>query len=252
MPILPGNADTVGTALLLAAGAGSRFNAAGEAIPKCLAEVSGAPILARLMDSLRDNGVTRLVIVTGFMADSIRAFAQMHCDGLQLEFVHNPDYATTNNIYSLWLAREAVTEPFMLLESDLVFDSELLAGMCTPDRIAVSALRPWMSGTTVEVDADGRVAAFHLLADGGTPGPCKTVNIYALSLHSWRRVTRRLDEYVAAGNTGCYYEAAFAELVVEGALDLVAVDFPADRWYEIDTVKDQREADRVMAAVGNS
>jgi len=236
------------TALLLAAGMGSRFRPAGDMLPKCLAEVDGEVILARLMASLHHHGVKRLIVVTGFMAGRIQEFAQTVDVELELVFIDNPDYASTNNIYSLWLARHYLHGPLVLLESDLVFNGSLLASMLTADSIAVSPVRPWMHGTTVNLDGTGRVTSFQLLTQTSEAGQYKTVNIYCLSRASWAAVLPRLEEHIAAGRMGSYYEIVFSEMVRDAVLDLQAVIFPADQWYEVDTIADQEAASALLAS----
>lgn len=146
-----------------------------------------------------------------------------------------------------------IDEPILLVESDLVFDPELLAPVRYPDRIAVSRQLPWMSGTTVTLDGDGHVNAFH--PDSPDLGfqhctdvdHCMAVNICSLSRDTWREMCRRLDQHVAAGQTGDYYEVIFAEMASEGWLPLTAVILPTDRWYEIDSVADLHAAELVFA-----
>jgi NDP-sugar pyrophosphorylase family protein len=241
-----GRAARATTAVLLAAGTGSRFSPTGETIPKCLAEVGGIPILARLMDNLRANNIKRLVIVTGYLEHCVTEFADANAGSLEVVFVENQDYANTNNIYSLWLAAKEIQEPFVLIESDLVFGRDLLASMLVPDKIAVSEILPWMNGTTVTVDQQHRVDSFHLLSETGDSGRYKTVNIYSLSVASWEKVLGRLEEHINGGRTGSYYEIVFSELVQERELSLEAVICPADRWYEMDTVADQQAAEQMV------
>jgi choline kinase len=104
---------TVTTALLLAAGTGSRLQPLTLDAPKCLTEVGGIPILERLVNNLRAQGFTRLVVVIGHLGDRIQEFLQQHAADMQVDYVINPDYRTTNNIYSLWLARQQIREPFL-------------------------------------------------------------------------------------------------------------------------------------------
>ena len=89
------------TALLLAAGMGHRPRPITDDAPKCLTEVGGVSILKRLVRCLKLNGVERLIVVVGHMQDSIRHFFETSSTGLNVEYVFNPDYLTTNNIYSL-------------------------------------------------------------------------------------------------------------------------------------------------------
>lgn len=236
----------ISTALLLAAGTGSRLRPLTIDAPKCLTEVGGKPILARLVENLRVQGITRLVVVTGYMERSIVEFLDDSAADMQVDYIFNPDYQTTNNIYSLWLAREQVQEPFLLIESDLVFDASMLDDMLEPDRIAVSVMLPWMNGTTVELDNSDTVTSFHVGHDIHDKPRYKTVNIYSLSLRSWQKTIDRLNQYVSGERLGEYYEAVFSEMVKDNAIDFQAVFFPESRWYEIDNVADLHEAEKMI------
>jgi len=240
------NNNRVTTALLLVAGTGSRLLPLTLNAPKCLTEVGGKPILGRLLDNLRSLGISRLVAVTGYLDHCVREYLQKNAPDIQVDYVFNPIYQTTNNIYSLWLARQAVQEPFVLVESDLVFEESMLKDMLTPDKIAISKILPWMNGTTVELNARERVTAFHVNRSvNGTPR-YKTVNIYSLSLQSWQKVIPRLDRYIADERVGEYYEAVFADMVADGTLKFDTVFFNENRWFEIDTVKDLSQAELIF------
>lgn len=254
-PIDPGQqsvnqAPPVSTALLLAAGAGTRLNCAAqtEAVPKCLLDVGGLSILERLVSSLRANGICRLVIVTGYMEKRIRDAVSQIAGDIQIETIENSDYATTNNIYSLWLARYKIREPFLLFESDLVFEASLLPKMLAPDKAAISTILPWMNGTTVSVDSRQKIESFNLTGLFNKRDQFKTVNMYCLSLDSWDRIISQLDEHISAGRTSSYYEVVFSEMVAENDLDFEAVIFPNDRWYEIDTDADRQAANILLAS----
>ena len=242
----------VRTALLLAAGLGSRLGPLTEALPKCLVPVSGVPILERLVRALDSHGIERLVIVAGYRAEMIRDYLGESFGGIAIEYLVSPLYATTNDIYSLWLARQLIDEPFLLLESDVVFDEPLLAPLLQADRIAVSTQLPWMSGTTVTLDGDGNVKAFYPPPPGvyhqhcTDPDHFMAVNICSLARDTWGEVCQRLDRYVAAGQTGCFYESVFAEMTADGSMALGAVVFPTERWYEIDTPADRDAAELVF------
>jgi choline kinase len=163
-------ANRVTTAVLLAAGTGSRLQPLTNDAPKCLTEVNGIAILERLVGCLRSNGFTRLVVVVGYLDCRVREFLEQWKDDLTIEYVINPRYASTNNLYSLWLARTNINRPFLLVESDVVFDEALLEGMLQPDKIATSRMEDWMHGTTVSIDLFGRVFAFQAGADDALAG----------------------------------------------------------------------------------
>lgn len=234
-PRLNTHSSHVTTALLLAAGAGNRL---GNGSPKCLTDVSGTPILGYLVASLVENGFKRLVVIVGYRGQQIKDYLDLHSAGLDIHYIESRKYETTNNIYSLWLARNYMRDPFLLIESDLVFDSRLLASMRTSDRIAVAEFRSHMHGTTVSVDTSGMVASFRVGGLDGPRLPNKTINIYSLSMSTWHEVTRRLELRIAAGRVHDYYESVFGEMAAQGVLPMRAVWFDDGRWSEIDTPED--------------
>ena len=241
--------ERITTALLLAAGTGSRLYPLTRNSPKCLTLVNEKSILERLVIGLKQQGFKRLVIVTGYQENCIREFLGIETEDMDIEYIFSPLYKTTNNIYSLWMAREIINEPFMLIESDLVFDESLLDNMCYPNRIAVAHMQAWMKGTTVTVDQTQFVKKFQK----GTTQPYddiryKTVNIYSFSLSSWYAIVERLDQYISVGRVNNYYETVFAEMVADGSLYFKAVSFDYKPWYEIDTIADLAEAEKLFPA----
>ena len=247
MVTLGNGRDRIRTALLLAAGTGSRLQPLTDDSPKCLTEINETTILERLIRGLQAWEFERLVVVVGHLDGCVRDFLDRSADGLTIEYIRSEKYLSTNNIYSLWAARHAIQEPFLLLECDLVFDDVLLGKMLEPDRIAVSRILPWMNGTTVSLDHSQRVIRFHMGRDQPLDELThKTVNMYSFSRSSWQRITRRLERHISAGRVSGYYEAVFAEMVAEGDLSFEAVFFDNQRWYEIDTLEDLREAERLF------
>ena len=239
--------NRVTTALLLAAGSGNRLQPLTDSIPKCLIEINGRPILERLIDNLCDNGFKRLVIVVGYMHHCIRRFVNEYAGDLTIEFITNPLYQTTNNIYSLWLARNKIQELFLLVESDLVFESSQLEGLLYPNKIAISRMQPWMNGTTITIDSLNRIQAFGMGGNGYTEiTRYKTVNIYSLSDSTWRKVVERLELHISSGKVNEYYEVVFKEMIADGSLSMDGVFFDPERWYEIDTPADLANAERIL------
>ena len=230
---------------------GARLAPLTDSLPKCLVSVSGMPILGRLVRALDGHGIDRLVIVTGYRAEMIRDYLGESFGGIAVEYVVSPLFATTNTLYSLWLARQLIDEPLLLIESDVVFDEPLLAPLLRPDRIAVSRQLPWMNGTTVTLDASGIVSAFYS-PPPGVYDHCTdadhfmTVNINSLARDTWREVRERLDRHVAAGHTGYFHDIVFEEMIADGSMALSAVIFPTERWYEIDTPADRDAAELVF------
>jgi len=237
--------ERIRTALLLAAGTGSRLSPLTDMTPKCLVHVNEFTILERLIRSLQEHDFKRLVVVVGHQADSVRDYLGTRAGGMEISYITSPLYKTTNNIYSLWLARNVIDEPFLLIESDLVFDTQMLEGMLVSDRIAVGEIRPWMNGTTVTVNGLNEVDAFHCGVNKLDTSHFKTVNIYSLSKATWALVCKKLDYYISNNLVNGYYETVFADMVDDGSLTFSPVYFDSSLWYEIDTLEDLKAAESV-------
>jgi choline kinase len=239
--------NRISTALLLAAGTGSRLFPLTKSSPKCLTLVNEKSILERLVNNLKKQGFTRLVIVTGYKKECIMDFLGSQSGNLSIEYVHSPLYRTTNNIYSLWMARNIINEPFVLLESDLVLNTSLLDEMVFPNRMAVAKMQPWLDGTTVSVNKLNQVTQFQEgTSESYSDIRYKTVNIYSFSLSSWRAIVKRLNQYITKGNVNCYYEAVFSEMINDKSLLFESVSFDHKPWYEIDTIHDLAEAEKLF------
>ncbi|MBI9035623.1 MAG: phosphocholine cytidylyltransferase family protein [Bacteroidales bacterium] len=239
-----GNQTRITTALLLAAGTGSRLFPLTQNSPKCLTLVNDKSILERLINNLKNQGFKRLVIVTGHLKECIMDYLGEKSGDISIEYIHSPLYKTTNNIYSLWMARKIINEPFVLFESDLVLNSTLLDEMVYPDRMAVALMQPWLNGTTVSVNKANMVTEFQKgTTDSYTDIRYKTVNIYSFSLLSWQAIVKRLNQYITKGSVNCYYESVFAEMTDNNSLAFESVSFDHKPWYEIDTMKDLAKAE---------
>ena len=238
------------TVVLLAAGQGSRLRPWTDHLPKCMVPVAGVAMVDRLLRSLAETSVERVVVATGHGAQALRAHLEEWSRRFDIDEVPCSDFATTNNVVSLQRALAVVDEGALIVESDVVADSRLWAAMTRSGRCALGRFdAESMNGTTATVDAAGRVVAMHLGGLGPRPhGSWKTVNATSLARADVALLRAGLESCVASGATGVYYEQEIARLVAAGSLSLRAVDFDAGRWFEVDTPDDLAIADRLFGA----
>ena len=111
-------------AIILAAGIASRLRPLTNDRPKCLLKIGDRSLLERTIDALLENNIREIIIVTGYLHEMLESFVQTRYPSLSVKFIHNELYATTNNIYSLWLALPEVQQEkeIILLDSDILFD----------------------------------------------------------------------------------------------------------------------------------
>jgi CDP-L-myo-inositol myo-inositolphosphotransferase len=117
-------------ALIIAAGQGNRLRKWDGDLPKPLYKVAGLTLIERAILSAKKAGITEFVVVIGYKGGVIRKklgkrAAKM---GVSIAFVENPDWTKANG-HSVLKARELLTDDFVLMMSDHVFDWKILAGL---------------------------------------------------------------------------------------------------------------------------
>lgn len=239
-------------AVVLAAGLGRRT---GLETAKPLLDVAGKPIVVRTLEHLAAAGVREAVLVVGHLADRVRAAVGESFAGMTVTYVESDAYRTTNNAYSLWLARGHLDRDVYLVEGDVVFDPELLPALAAAGGDAVTAaapFRPPMNGTVVTLDDAGLVTAMLLPAQQGPDldlaDTFKTVNVHLLRERYLREeFVPGLEALIADGGHGAYYELVIADTVAAGRFPVRSVDCRGTRWYEVDDLTDLAMAEYLFS-----
>lgn len=238
---------TTRTAVILAAGVGSRLRPLTDDKPKALVEVSGKAILTRAVEALSSHGIEKLVIATGYCDDAIRR--ALEGSPLEVSYRLNPRYETTQNSVSLAFCRDALSDAaFFKLDGDVLFDSRIL------ERLDASA-----AGLSVAVDrkvdldpeamkvriaGPERIVAF----GKGIPVPDaagESIGIERISADTGAALFDALDFAIARGETNLYYEDVYSRLIAEG-LAAGLVDVSDLAWCEVDAPQDLERAARLF------
>jgi len=230
------------TALIPAAGLGNRMNDFTKDRPKCLLEVNGQPLLSMQINALEEAGFEHLIIITGYKSDMIEDYILHYSGKLNIKTVHNPLYDSTNNIYSVWLTNSfpELNDGFVLIESDLVFDTSVISLFKQPDLIALDDYDPVIhSGTVAILDKKDSVKA--LIMNGDIPlnqKIYKTVNITSFSSEAKILFFDYIAKYIQINEKNIYYESAIRDMIDIDSFTFKAADFSHIAWGEIDTPKD--------------
>lgn len=143
-----------GTAVILAAGQGQRLRSELSDRPKGFLQLGSRPIIEESILRLLAAGIGDILIVTGYLADHYEALARAYPG--RLRTVHNPQFAASGSMYSLYCARELVEGPFLLLESDLIYEPRALRLLLDgPAEDAILVSGPTGAGDEVYVEAPG-------------------------------------------------------------------------------------------------
>ena len=234
-------------AVILAAGCATRLRPHSDDTPKTLLPVGGVPILRRTITSLLRCGFDQFVIGTGYLEHMVREAVGTWFPGLDVTYVINREYASTNNAYSLLLTREHVEHSgFILLDGDVVFDVSVVEELVErgPDCLAVRSVGEiGLEEVKVTADNEERVLAI------GKHVPVRSamgesVGIELFSAVSSKRLFAALHQRVRVqGLVNEYYEAAFQQIIDEGST-LYGVDIGSMYASEIDTVDDWMAANQ--------
>ncbi len=242
-------------AIILAAGMGKRLKKYTENNTKCMVKVCGETLIERTLRQLEERAFSRVIIVIGYKGAELKAFLEGLDIHLPIQFVENPDYDKTNNIYSLYLAKDYLCEEdTILLESDVIFEPAVLDALLEDPRetlALVDRYESWMDGTCLKLREDDSIEAF-------IPGKSlnyrekdlyyKTVNIYKFAKEfSVSRYVPFLEAYSKALGNNEYYEQVLKVLAVLDNAGIYAKRLDGQVWYEIDDAQDLEIATSLFA-----
>lgn len=242
-------------AIILAAGMGKRLGEHTRNNTKCMVPVNGTPLIDRVLNQLARLQLRRVVIVVGYEGQQVMDYVGNERNGMPIEYVQNPVYDKTNNIYSLALAKQQLQEDdTLLIESDLIFDDgmlDLLVSNPFPNLALVAKYETWMDGTMVCIDKENNIVNFVTKAAFNYKNVSqyyKTVNIYKFSKEFARhKYVPFLDAYIKAVGNNEYYENVLRIISFLNSQDLKALPITHEKWYEIDDKQDLDIAEALFA-----
>ena len=118
---------TMTTAIILSAGQGRRLLPLTENQPKCLLPIAGRSVLQWQLDALLDAGIKNINIVTGFHSDLVEQLIEsVYANDKGINVLYNPFFNVSDNLASCWQARAHMSNDFILINGDTVFEPDLL------------------------------------------------------------------------------------------------------------------------------
>ena len=233
-------------ALMLAAGMGKRLGKYTENATKCMVPVNGKTLIEYAIESLIEAKIKRLTLVVGYKKEVLKDFLKDKYKEIEINYIDNDVYDTTNNIYSLYLAKDVLAQDdTILLESDLIFDKNIIKEIIedkNPNLAVVSPFETWMDGTCALIDDQNVIKGILGKSEFNwdkTNHYYKTVNIYKFSKEFATTVYMPfLKAYQTAYGKNEYYETVLKVISFLGNSTFKAHSVDGSRWYEIDDPAD--------------
>ena len=243
-------------AIILAAGMGKRLKELTSNATKSMVEGNGVTMIERALSQLDALKLDRIVIVVGYEGQKLIDYISMLEVQTRIEYVSNDVYYKTNNIYSLYLAKDyLVQDDTILLESDLIFEDAVLKRLLDnpyPSLALVAKFESWMDGTVVTLDEEDNIKSFLGKKDfvfEDIPNYYKTVNIYKFSKEfSNSHYVPFLEAYCKALGNNEYYEQVLKVITLLDKPEIKAERLNHEAWYEIDDVQDLNIAESIFAS----
>ena len=242
-------------AIILAAGMGKRLKELTSNATKCMVEVNGEMMIHKTLMHLEKLNLNKIVLVVGYEGQQLMDYVNSLGLKTPVEYVVNDVYDKTNNIYSLYLAKEyLLQDDTLLLESDLVYEEAVIRKLVDtpyPSLVLVDKFESWMDGTCITVDEDDNITSFVSKREFDftkTDEYYKTVNLYKFSKNfSEKYYVPFLEAYCNAMGLNEYYEQVLKVITFLGDLEIKAVKLNGEKWYEIDDVQDLDIAESMLA-----
>ena len=224
------------TAVIMAAGMGTRFCKYTELIPKGFVECGGQPMVIRSIETLIKCGIERIIIGTGYHREKYEALMTQYP---QIDCVFSPRYADTNSMFTLYNCREAIgNEDFLLLESDLVFEEKAITSLIEcpePDVMLITPVTKFQDQYYVEYGEGNRLTRCSTNEDE-LDAKGELVGIHKLSASFYKTMCEdyecKLDRLPKLG-----YEYQLLTMSQE-KMKVYVLKVDGLKWYEIDDADD--------------
>lgn len=241
--------------LIPAAGMGKRLGLETFDKTKAMVEVCGKTLIERCLDAVVQHEIERIILVVGYQKNKLKKFLGASYKGVDIIYIENNIFDTTNNIYSVFLARDYMLEDdTILIESDLVFDPKLLSMLIknpSENLALVDKYKTWMDGTVVKLNNDFSISHFISRSEfkyDQVNDYYKTVNIYKFSKSFLKYVyVPFLEAYASALGDSEYYEQVLKVIVNLDKGHIKALPLNGESWYEIDNAQDLDNANLIFS-----
>ncbi len=247
-------------AILLVAGRGSRLAPLTDTIPKCLLEINGETFLVRLLRQLKESGIEKAILVTGYLSDKIEASVRQEKGLPEIVFANNSTWDQFNNADSLRVGMAyAEKDSFLLCDGDLLIcDPQIIGDLITdsrenilgaslqlPRNLGAEEMKFQLEAIDIAWGARRVIGLSKALEPRFSHG--ESMGMQVVGKSTFAHLQNALGSLSEADRKVKYYEDVFATLIREGKAKFFALAIQPEFWTEIDTVEDLEHARAMLS-----
>jgi len=210
-----------------------------------MTEINGRPLIRHAIDALAGAGVTRAAIVIGYLGDIVQEYVAKYYGPMEIEYIENSDYASTNTACSLALAGAYLRAGAYIVEGDVVFDPAILRiGRHDRPTWFTDTFPQGMTGSQFQTDETGRIVFHTIVRDKSAPVPVGSLKSCGI-LRVTPEYGTLLSEWLKTARANEYYDDVIRRYLMDAPIYAEPVNGLA--WWEIDDIDDLHEAERRFA-----
>lgn len=234
-------------AVILAAGAGLRLKPITDSKPKTLVKVNNKPILHYILDSLKNNNINEIVICIGYKGEILKNYCELNFPEMHIQYVENNEHDVTNNMYSLYLARDFIQDDIILMNADLVYDERIITLLKDQNTscIAVDPFSYFEESMKVVVEKERVIAISKAISKEKSYG-C-SIDIYKILRRDTGLLINEMDRIINVDkDKNQWTEVMLNNLLKSQLLQAKPISIRNYKWVEVDNFEDLSKAEQIF------
>ena len=232
-------------AVILAAGVGSRLRPITNDIPKCMVPVNGIRIIDKQIDNLLENNVLEIYVVSGYKCNVLSNYLREKYESIHI--IRNSSYEVTNNMYSLYITSKFIKgEDFLLMNSDVYFDSSIITGLLNmPSHSAIACDNKQFIEESMKITLDGRGCINHINKKISKEDAFSvSIDVYKIGKESSMLLFDTINQIIEVEeDKNSWTEVALDQIFNKTVFMPYVIN---GRWFEIDNNEDLKAAEQIF------
>jgi len=231
-------------AVILAAGRGTRMG--DLETPKCLIDLGGTKIIDYQINCFKEMGVENIFVVAGHNSEMI----SNHLDN-KVTLIENPDYATTNNLYSLWVAKKILKNDFICIYSDLFFHKQILQNCINNEDEVCLVIEKNIRDETMRVKIKGNyiIEVNKVIPISSASG--NFIGLAKFKKESIDLLFSEISKLTSQHNLNAYYTSAIESMIKKGK-KIGFVETNNLPWMDIDEKHEIQKAKQIYQKINEA